>query len=904
MNEEKSLTAGNHGSQMQRPISVRVLRGALLIVILVIMVLTAYQMLTGGLPSYIEPVDFSMYPKGPIPDVAPGFAYYGFVSDSRIPVLEDEMSEGRRVMTLHVNSDSSNWFGVSLIWEKPHSVPTGASMNVRWRGGREIFRVLSDITVGGGVGDTANSFGTNYYVYLQSPPEEWTEISVPLKAFKLNPVQPQGPKTIEPFDAARIRQVSFTFWPGTKSTFQIEYVRFVWGGAKWASLAIIGFVLAFGILILERTEEPILLRDGRTDFQSSALMARLAYMLSTLALFLRMESTPTGVFSPQAGIIYALLFVSILADEFFKPFFSGKMVAALKYAAILALGWYIHFSVNVSELIPLIAIAFLPMILYRSRILLFGLPAAALAVLFRFPVLQVSESLLPGVIVIGAVTFVAFFVREIIARHEATREITYTRSLYGEVLENTSDAIFITGIAGKVERVNRGFEVLTGFRSSEVLQRDIAGFLTPNDTVELQTGRTVNAERPAREYDACLVGKDGRNRQVLVREVSLNRDGICQGYQAVATDITARKEAEEVLRQLNSFNELLIRSLPFGISIVDRNGRILFLSDKLREIVGADHVGEACWSIFEDDPKQCEDCPLLEDVPMGKLRKIERRGVSNGKTFQINHAGLLYKGEEAILHVFEDVTETRALQAQLSQAQKMEGLGILASGVAHDFNNILGIILGHASFVAGKMGESNDLSRSLHAIVKSAQRGASLVKEMLTFARKAKVSFGPISVNESVTDVTKLVSETFPKTITVECNLANDLPLIKGDSSQILQALMNLCFNARDAMPGGGVLTISTRLVDNSESMKPRFPYTPYPRYVAIEVKDTGIGMSEETIKHMFEPFFTTKEVGKGTGLGLAVVFGITQNHEGLIDVVSQIDKGTTMRVFLPVGAS
>ena len=497
----------------------------------------------------------------------------------------------------------------------------------------------------------------------------------------------------------------------------------------------------------------------------------------------------------------------------------------------------------------------------------------------------------------------AFFVREIIARNEATREVNYTRSLYGEVLENTSDAIFITDVNGTIERVNKGFEVLTGYRGIEVAQKRIADFLRPDEPQKSRAGELPESTQPSREYDAELIGRDGKNRQVLVREVSLVRDGVFQGYQAVATDITARKETEEALRQLNSFNQMLIGSLPFGISIVDQDGKILFMSDKLKKLVGANQLGEICWSIFRDNPTQCSECPLLDEASIGSIKTIERSGVFNGRTFQINHSSLIYNGRNAILQVFEDVTETRALQAQLSQAQKMEGLGILASGVAHDFNNILGIILGHASFVAEKIGDSNGLSKSFQAIVKSAQRGASLVKQMLTFARKAQVSFSPISINESVKDVEKILLETFPKTMSIDCKLSGKLPLIKGDATQIHQALLNLCVNARDAMAGNGEMTITTQLV-SGESIKARFPSAVFPQYVLLEVKDNGIGMNEETIKHIFEPFFTTKEIGKGTGLGLAVVFGIMQNHEGLIDVVSEETKGTTMRLFFPASAS
>ncbi len=241
-----------------------------------------------------------------------------------------------------------------------------------------------------------------------------------------------------------------------------------------------------------------------------------------------------------------------------------------------------------------------------------------------------------------------------------------------------------------------------------------------------------------------------------------------------------------------------------------------------------------------------------------------------------------------------------SLEAQLQQAQKLEGLGTLASGVAHDFNNILGIILGHSTLLEGLKDSPQKFSRSVEAITKMAQRGAALVKQLLIFAQKHEVLVESVRVNDTIREITTLLQQTFPKTIIISTALQHDLPSIAADASQIHQVLLNFCVNARDAMPKGGTLSISTSTTDSS-AVSLRFPKASARQYVRIEIADTGIGMDEATQQRIFEPFFTTKGPGKGTGLGLAVVFGIVEHHSGFIDVRSVPGEGTSFTVYLPL---
>jgi len=250
-------------------------------------------------------------------------------------------------------------------------------------------------------------------------------------------------------------------------------------------------------------------------------------------------------------------------------------------------------------------------------------------------------------------------------------------------------------------------------------------------------------------------------------------------------------------------------------------------------------------------------------------------------------------------YLFDD-SKRHLLEQQLIQAQKLESLGTLASGIAHDFNNILGIIIGHATLVQRLQLEPDKIADSIKSITTAAQRGAGLVRQLLTFARKSDVILQRIPLNDLIKEVVSLTRETFPKTVTVSMKLEDKLPTILADSTQIQQVFLNLCVNARDAMPNGGTLSLSTRL-NTGEEVHRRFSEARASQYVLIEFSDTGTGMDEATRNRIFEPFFTTKAPGKGTGLGLAVAFGIIHIHKGFIDVSSEPGHGTTFSIYFPV---
>jgi signal transduction histidine kinase/ActR/RegA family two-component response regulator len=260
---------------------------------------------------------------------------------------------------------------------------------------------------------------------------------------------------------------------------------------------------------------------------------------------------------------------------------------------------------------------------------------------------------------------------------------------------------------------------------------------------------------------------------------------------------------------------------------------------------------------------------------------------------------VIVDGRPAVMMLGSDVTGRRRLEQQLRQAQKMDAIGSLAGGVAHDFNNLLAIIVAAAGFLRMELGEEHPLCRDVDDIESAAQRGAALTRQMLTFSRQQPVEPRVLSLNTHVSDLSKMLARILGEDVRIQTKLDPRLDSIEADPGQVDQVLLNLVVNARDAMPRGGRLVVETANVDvaQGEATALGLPAGPY---VRLTVQDTGVGMTPAVRERIFDPFFTTKEVGKGTGLGLATVFGIVARSGGAIAVDSEPDRGTTFRVHFP----
>jgi two-component system, cell cycle sensor histidine kinase and response regulator CckA len=275
----------------------------------------------------------------------------------------------------------------------------------------------------------------------------------------------------------------------------------------------------------------------------------------------------------------------------------------------------------------------------------------------------------------------------------------------------------------------------------------------------------------------------------------------------------------------------------------------------------------------------------------------------NGTTVPMNFSFTPMFDEEELtgfVSVGRDMTEWRKLEDQLRQSQKMESLGTLAGGIAHDFNNLLQIMLLSISNLKRKPVDETKITKVIEISTTTIDRGKKLIQQILTFARKSDVQFESVNINTAIEDVIKLLSETFPRSITLNTSFEASLPEVMADPNQLHQVMINLCVNARDAVVQNGSILLKTELV-NGWDVKKSFPDAQEERYVCISVTDTGCGMNEKIRGRIFEPFYTTKEQGKGTGLGLAVVYGIVTAHKGFIDVQTTVGVGTTFLLYLPV---
>ena len=251
-----------------------------------------------------------------------------------------------------------------------------------------------------------------------------------------------------------------------------------------------------------------------------------------------------------------------------------------------------------------------------------------------------------------------------------------------------------------------------------------------------------------------------------------------------------------------------------------------------------------------------------------------------------------------------DITERKNLEAQLRQAQKMEAVGQLAGGIAHDFNNILSAIVGYAYLLQSRMGINAPSRDAVEQILESAHRAAEVTHSLLAFSKEQSINPKPVLINDVVKRSEKLLSRVIGENITINTSFSGDEVECMADAAQIEQVVMNLATNARDAMPHGGRLTFGTACAEMDESFIRDHGYGRLGMFALISVSDTGIGMSKETAAKIFEPFFTTKETGKGTGLGLAMAYGIIKQHDGYIDVHSELGKGATFNIYLPAAKS
>jgi PAS domain S-box-containing protein len=371
---------------------------------------------------------------------------------------------------------------------------------------------------------------------------------------------------------------------------------------------------------------------------------------------------------------------------------------------------------------------------------------------------------------------------------------------------------------------------------------------------------------------------------------------------AALQDITDRKRAEErVLEQASlldlTHDAIIVRDLEDRIVFWNRGAELLY------GISGLEAIGKKESELIYShggDFEFAQGEVLEKGEWYGELRQRSRHDESE---IVVDARWTLVRNEtgepRSILAINTDVTSRKSLEDQFLRAQRMESIGTLASGVAHDLNNILAPILMAIPMLRGELPE-NVRDSILDSMETSAQRGADIVRQVLTFARGVEGERVLLQPSHLLREMDKIAAETFPKSITIRNDLPGNLWTVTGDATQLHQVLMNLCVNARDAMPDGGTLTISAENFELDESSAAMTPGGKIGPYVMLKVSDTGMGIPRDTLAKIFDPFFTTKELGKGTGLGLSTAMGIVKSHGGFVKVTSEVGRGTTFRIFIP----
>ncbi|HCV42193.1 MAG TPA: hypothetical protein DGH68_01825 [Bacteroidetes bacterium] len=740
-------------------------------------------------------------------------------------------------------------------------------------------------------------------------------------------------------------------------------------------------------------------------------------------------------------------------------------------------------------------------------------------------------------------------------KHRMEEKQRASEERYRMFSELASDYVYSASVKGdaiETEWVAGGFQRVTGFTLEEVRTR--GGWLSvlhPDDAPGVLEGVQRALKDSGGEFEYRITTKTGETRWLhdYIRPVLDAQQRKVIGIVGGARDITERKRAEEALRETNAFSESLLRTMPLGIEIVDEQGRILFVSKAMRDLVGEDPVGRTCWTVYKDDKQQCHDCVLKRGITFDGVETIESCSVLGGRTFLISHVGMMYHGKKAMLEVFHDIThrqqaekalrqsetqyrllflenpypiwvydretlrflavnnaavrhygysrdeflsmtlndlrpsqgadallkktladetgvddagvwkhrkkdgsiafveatmrtteflgrdaaivvvnditsrrqseekismfghaigsigealsitdlsnrilfvndaflktygyteqevvgksisivrppnapppdlptilartlqggwqgelinrrkdgtefpislstsvvyddkgraialvsvaqdvsQQKQLEHQVRQSQKMESMGTMVGGISHDFNNILNNILGFVYQLRKYSNDPEKIAKYVDTIEKSATRGADLANQLLSIVRKKKRDDELVNINTLVDEVIALMRETFPKNITLEKTLPSQPLTTLGNHGELYQAVLNLCLNARDAMPDGGILTL-----DVVESVvQGEVPhavvsssFAPGQKCMKIQVRDTGIGIAKPILDKIFDPFFTTKDRGKGTGLGLSVVYSIVKNHKGTIAVDTEEGRGSAFSVYLPI---
>jgi PAS domain S-box-containing protein len=498
--------------------------------------------------------------------------------------------------------------------------------------------------------------------------------------------------------------------------------------------------------------------------------------------------------------------------------------------------------------------------------------------------------------------------RDITERKQHEIALLESELRFRSLFENAKDAVFLTDTrTGIVIDVNAEAEKLLKRSRTEIIGKHQSFIHPPERSEEAESlfrEQILTLGEHAVEFE--VVNSQGVRIPVEIKASVVRLDDNRIIAQGIFRDISERKLSEQALRESEEKYRRLFEDSKDGIYISTHDGAILDVNSSMLEILGFRDKEELKkfntreFYFYQNDRlrflKEFETKDFTKDFEMVLKKRDGSKAhvlVTSVVIRDDNGKPVLFNGS------MRDITQNKQLEQQLMQAQKMESIGTLAGGIAHDFNNLLAMILGTAELIKRHAKNNPVIQGYITRIIEASERGSSISKQLLLFSRPEQAELQPISVHTVILQVTDFLTHFLPKTITVKREEENTSAIIMGDGGHLHQALLNLSINARDAMPNGGIITISARNVSGLEVRK-KFSDAENHDYVALSVRDTGSGMDEEIHQRIFEPFFSTKARGKGTGLGLAIVHGIVQLHQGFIDVASTKGVGTTFTMYYP----
>lgn len=478
-------------------------------------------------------------------------------------------------------------------------------------------------------------------------------------------------------------------------------------------------------------------------------------------------------------------------------------------------------------------------------------------------------------------------------------------ALLQAVFEASSEAL---GVAcdGIIEAVNPAFLDLFGYAdASELVGRPLGALVSPSsaERVDEYTERRRRGQTVPGLHVFEAVRKDGSTFTMEVR-ASPVRTGPERRVVAVARDITEARRAEQELRESEEFYRSLFEGHSAVKLLIDaETGRIEDANESAAALYGWSVAELRERAVYDLNTNPAEDVKrALVAAGAGRLRYFRaRHRVRDGsmREVEVYTSPVPWRGRTLLLSVIHDVTDRAELEERLRQSQKMEAVGRLAGGIAHDFNNLLTVMLGYGELTLAELPHDAPAREHVEAVLMAASRARDLTRQLLAFSRRQVLQPRAVHVNDVVRSIEAILRRTLAGAVELAIELAPEAPAVMADPGQLEQVLMNLCINARDAMPQGGVLRVRTdRLLLHGPD--PAWPDARPGMWCRLRVSDTGVGMSETVKARLFEPFFTTKGVGEGTGLGLAIVYGVVKQSSGHISVHSTEGRGSTFELLLP----